>query len=104
MARLKEIDLGSASTLFLDNYADDNDYTYIGEVSQGSERWEENVWVVFKYSKDNNYYAFEAERGLTELQEDTIGYEELDSSNHETMVSVFKVESYEKTIFAWRKI
>lgn len=44
-------------------------FTHIESKNQGESRWTMITWDIFRHDESGKYYAFEWERGLTEMQE-----------------------------------
>ena len=82
-----------------------DEYEFVEEIEGESGRWDQDIQVIFK--SDNNYYAFDYSRGLTEMQENTINtvehYEvELYSESHlDDKVEVYPVKKVVTTSYKY---
>lgn len=73
-------------------YLDVDGFTYQNEIEKGESRWSMITWSIFEH--DGRYLAVEWERGLTEMQEH---YVEFNNS------TVFEVAVFEKIVIDYKK-
>jgi hypothetical protein len=71
---MKYITVAEAKDLI--NESDGEYYKFVASEDVDSSRWSVLVQVVFQVKEDGKLYAFNWERGLTEMQENTIDTEE----------------------------
>lgn len=99
---MKTISYEEAMNL-IDEFSDK--YEFVEEIEGESGRWDQYIQIIFK--DDDNYYAFDYSRGLTEMQENTINtvehYEvELYSDSHlGDKVEVYPVEKVVTTSYKY---
>ena len=95
---IKTITLEDADELRCESETDE--YTFVTEETDESDRWSEPVTVYIKENSTGKIYGFDYDRGLTEMQENTIDTIErfedtFDESNYGHHV---KLTRYEETV------